>query len=170
MSHYIKKTNKYENYCVSDYGSFYEIMFEGFDDCDSEETNSEEDQTEKESESKKSENDELKPVTFTVPKGKFGNEANIEVEVFKDENDDVNYRSNGKITDNKTKQSFLVIAALAEMFADKKEKFEIIEKLIALDGSSKNYSLPRAKQIIKQKIQTSRFGYTLDDIKKTLGL
>ena len=45
-----KKTNKYEDYCVSDYGIFYGIMFEGFDDCESEEESVESDEPDTEDE------------------------------------------------------------------------------------------------------------------------
>lgn len=47
---YNKKSKKYEDYCVSDYGTFYEIMFEGFDDCDSEEDTEESDEPDTEDE------------------------------------------------------------------------------------------------------------------------
>ena len=42
--------NKYSDFCVSDYGIFYGIMFEGFDDCESEEESVESDEPDTEDE------------------------------------------------------------------------------------------------------------------------
>ena len=37
---YDKKLDEYVDFCVSDYGAFYELMFEGFDDCENSEEES----------------------------------------------------------------------------------------------------------------------------------
>ena len=41
---YDKQKDKYIDFCVSDYGAFYELMFEGFDDCENSEEESDEEE------------------------------------------------------------------------------------------------------------------------------
>ena len=89
------------------------------------------------------------------------------VKFFKDGNQ-LQYKVDGEIISNKSTQDFVTLAGLGLMNAEEEDIPKLV-KIVKLDMSMSSYSDARIKDMIKQKIETDRIGFTDNDIRKSLG-
>jgi len=82
---------------------------------------------------------------------------------------ELNYKVDGQTVPNKDMSSFVSLAALGLMQTKDKNKQDNLLKIIKLNKEFSSASIERAKQMIKQKLDTERLGFGIKDIKKALG-
>jgi hypothetical protein len=84
-------------------------------------------------------------------------------------NGELQYKVDGEILSNKSVQDFMTLAGIGLLGEDDHDH-NTFEKIVKLDKKLENYSLDRIKDIIKQKKETERIGFRVQDIRKALGL
>lgn len=89
------------------------------------------------------------------------------IKFFKD-NNQLQYKVDGEIISNKSLQDFVTLAGLGLINAEEEDVPKLL-KIVKLDKSLAKYSDVRIKDMIKQKIETDRIGFTDSDIRKSLG-
>lgn len=82
---------------------------------------------------------------------------------------ELQYKVDGEILSNKSVQDFMTLAGIGLLGEDDHDH-ATFEKIVKLDKKLENYSLDRIKDIIKQKKETERIGFRIQDIRKALGL
>lgn len=93
-----------------------------------------------------------------------------EVKFFIDkQTNELQYKVDGQVLGNKSKESFMTLAALGMLQTDNKEQKEKLFNVVKLNKEFSNVSLNRAIELIKQKMNTERIGFRVEDIRKALG-
>ena len=89
------------------------------------------------------------------------------VKFFRDTDDTLKYKVDGVTANGKSIQDFLTVAGLG-MLVKNIKGIEVLEKIMKIDTNLANKSVSTIKDIVKQKMNTERKGFTVEDIRKAL--
>jgi len=90
-----------------------------------------------------------------------------EVQFYLDTDDKVKYKVDGEPRSNKTKLNFATIGGLAAL-SDNPDVRKAGEAIVKLDTTLKDKTIGMIRQTIKQKMNTGRKGFSVEDIRKAL--
>lgn len=108
--------------------------------------------------------------TIEWEKAKFEIELDGEkpqVQFYLDTDDKVKYKVDGEPRSNKTKLNFATVGGLAAL-SDNPDVRKAGEAIAKLDTTLKDKTIGMIRQTIKQKMNTGRQGFSVEDIRKAL--
>ena len=90
-----------------------------------------------------------------------------EIQFYLDTDDKVKYKVDGEPRANKTKLNFATIGGLASL-SDNPNVRKAGEAIVKLDTTLKDKTIGMIRQTIKQRMNTDRQGFSIEDIRKAI--